>query len=857
MTRTFSKDAGKYLTFTAGTLNGLISGAAKVFLHCFARYNAALSSAANSNNRLLSISLDSVTGAGLLLNVRSTGVINAAARSSTADSLQTQTSVATLSQGVTYSVAAEYNFAGDSITPYLNGTASGGGAVTFAAESYTPGSPTAADAIGGDDAPPNTNNQWPGYIDRVSIWTGTASASASDLCTALETTPANEVSVTGWTLAEYFLLMEPSNRETGVVASTRAAATGILPYFPPLISYEPTDDVLFAEDSFTGSQATIDGRTPDASGSNWALASYSTGSGCEVDGSGALRGVFAGSNAAEIAYINEELPNFAVWCEAVVEMLTAEGIVTILARLRTAEETGIGISLSQSANQVRVVDHAAGTVTGLASGAYTWATNTQYTVRMMCGYKWVAGYVGGKLIVGHERDSTAHIGTRGRIGIRISGSTAGTSSGWRIHSFKVYRQTPKCRTLAIGTLGGGSGPQGYHNPRFEKTTTHLLCAAVSRIGSNDYDPHDTFCWRIPLSDIADGSWLTGSYSPVTILGDGTSASYINLLPLLIVDPDDRATVRSMTVYYPNTTAFNTPIAGHTGNTALVRLSTSTDGGATWGTAVDITSSVKNASAYRITIGPGRPVELSDGTILVAYSESIGGYAASDRQAGLLVSTDGGATWSPSTKHAHTERIEQAPVELWPSGSGTVMMNIRSHFGGVVHYRAYTDDNGASWHDDTLDEPGVYDATTDADGNFHPTSRGWRASDIMTLHNASDIREHLQWRYSATNAAIDEWNNPATTDRHVLSGWKLSDGWAGYSDLYPVNDDTLAVIWGGGEENTVVERYQQALYLMMVPRTWLGLNGPAPSSGTASKSRRATIRPAAGPACSAAVYPAVG
>ena len=171
MSRVFTKNTSNYMSLGVGGLGSLINGAAAVSVHVWARY-ATLSTAAN-NNAIVTVNINGAATTGLLLSAHNgtSAVLRAGARSLTADAFQAANGTTVLSSATYYSLGAVYNFTADTITPYVNGTAEGGASVTFGSNTFTLGTPSAAECIGATFAPPGSVvSQWDGELEALAIW---------------------------------------------------------------------------------------------------------------------------------------------------------------------------------------------------------------------------------------------------------------------------------------------------------------------------------------------------------------------------------------------------------------------------------------------------------------------------------------------------------------------------------------------------------------------------------------------------------------------------------------------------------------------------------------------------------------
>lgn len=227
MARTFTKNQSNYLSLGIGTLGGLLSGAEAVSVSAWIRY-ATLDTASNSN-RVIS-GYTTATSLGLRVMVNSDGTLHVGARAQPADAYVAMISTATIAALVWAHVGGVLNFAAGTITPYVGGAASGGGAVTFGATSYTPGLPTGPDSIGSTieaGGPTETRFQWDGQIGHVAIWRGALSAAEmAALASRINPLRVRTPALVGYWPLDYSGATEP-NLAGGTGLGT---ITGSLPY---------------------------------------------------------------------------------------------------------------------------------------------------------------------------------------------------------------------------------------------------------------------------------------------------------------------------------------------------------------------------------------------------------------------------------------------------------------------------------------------------------------------------------------------------------------------------------------------------------------------------------------------------
>lgn len=171
MARDFVKNTSNRMSLGVGAIGTLLNGASKIAVHALINPDAFDT---GTLDNFIFISFVGTVNAGVQMCVDgSTGTkrLVCRGRSQTADSGQLKTATSNLSTGQWWSVGGAWDIGGDTITPYVAGVAEGGGSVTFGATTYTYGSPTRDDAIGGPDLTSiTTASQFDGRIAELAVW---------------------------------------------------------------------------------------------------------------------------------------------------------------------------------------------------------------------------------------------------------------------------------------------------------------------------------------------------------------------------------------------------------------------------------------------------------------------------------------------------------------------------------------------------------------------------------------------------------------------------------------------------------------------------------------------------------------
>jgi hypothetical protein len=175
MARDFSKNTSNHLNLGAGLVGALLNGAAAISASAIVTADTFTATSAH-DNQVVRIIINGTSG-GLLLemsgNNTSAQPVQLSARSASGDGLQigTAPSASSVATGTEAVIGGVADIANDQIRVYLNGAQSGATAsVTFGNATYTHGTPSANDYLGGTNTA--TNEQFDGRVSEVAIWAG-------------------------------------------------------------------------------------------------------------------------------------------------------------------------------------------------------------------------------------------------------------------------------------------------------------------------------------------------------------------------------------------------------------------------------------------------------------------------------------------------------------------------------------------------------------------------------------------------------------------------------------------------------------------------------------------------------------
>jgi len=229
MARDFTKNTSNNTSLGNGIVNAILSGAAKIAVHLW-MYADTYNTGA-SDNRMLNGVVDG-SSSGLIIAVNGSGankVLFVSCKPSSAEAGSSRSGVSNLATGQWNAVGTLINIASDSITIYVNGTQDATGSNSFTATSYTPGTATSPDRIGGGTSL-GTANQFDGRLAEVAIWvfnSSTPGLTADEWKALYAGTPAMQVRPVN--LAAYWPLWGIHSPETELIAARTATITGSLP----------------------------------------------------------------------------------------------------------------------------------------------------------------------------------------------------------------------------------------------------------------------------------------------------------------------------------------------------------------------------------------------------------------------------------------------------------------------------------------------------------------------------------------------------------------------------------------------------------------------------------------------------
>lgn len=226
MSRVFTKNLANYMSLGTSGIGSLLAGASAVSVH--AKVKVTSVTTGTGDNVILSILINgTTTGVGFGIDgTAGNPKVRVSARSVSTDTKQSKSGATTIPLSTTTYVGGVVNIAGDSLQVFLNGVSDGSAAVTFANTSFTLGTPTDSDTVGGYRAPPVvTTDQFDGEIGEIAVWT--SALTATDYATLA--TGATADTVQAGSLVYYLKIGGTTSPEPPTVGTAQGTITGSLP----------------------------------------------------------------------------------------------------------------------------------------------------------------------------------------------------------------------------------------------------------------------------------------------------------------------------------------------------------------------------------------------------------------------------------------------------------------------------------------------------------------------------------------------------------------------------------------------------------------------------------------------------
>ena len=218
----------------------------------------------------------------------------------------------------------------------------------------------------------------------------------------------------------------------------------------------------------------------------------------------------------------------------------------------------------------------------------------------------------------------------------------------------------------------------------------------------------------------------------------------------------------------------------------VWITHSTDDGAHWAAAKEITSSTKKSNWTWYATGPGNGIQLESGRLVIPCDHKVAGTHAFYSH--VIYSDDHGETWKLGGT-AGPETNESAVVQL---ADGSLLLNMRSYAGQHQRAVAVSHDGGLTWSkvrlDPTLNEPVC------------------QASMVRDTAARGDRKDRLLFSNPADTAHRDRMTVRLSYDEG--KSWPVARliyaGPSAYSSLAVLRDGTIGLLYERGETSAYEE-----------------------------------------------------
>ncbi len=372
-----------------------------------------------------------------------------------------------------------------------------------------------------------------------------------------------------------------------------------------------------------------------------------------------------------------------------------------------------------------------------------------------------------------------------------------------ISSLSISAQTP----FSVVYTSGQEGHKTYRIPAIIKNKQgHLLAFAEGRVhGSGDFGDINIV---LKMSRDQGRTWS----APQTLV-DYDSLQAGNPTPVLDTS-DPRFPQGRIFLFYNTGNNHENEIREGKG-LREVWYKTSTDGGLTWSTAVNITSQVHrpNQPARNPTYifkedwrhyanGPGHGMQFTQGPhagrILIAANHSEGprGERGSDYRAHSFYTDDHGATFHLGASISIPGSNESSATEI---SGGRLMMNIRNQRGDIrQRIIGLSEDGGTTWKETYFDAQ-LPDPICEGSILTFAQAKG---KNILAFSNAADVkrRDQLTLRISYDDGKT--WPNAKLIAQSSTEEEAKHD-FAAYSDLVLVNKKTVGILYERKDYSQIV------------------------------------------------------
>ncbi len=335
--------------------------------------------------------------------------------------------------------------------------------------------------------------------------------------------------------------------------------------------------------------------------------------------------------------------------------------------------------------------------------------------------------------------------------------------------------------LLTNTLLFSPGDYGSSNYRIPAIITAADGSLVTVTDKRWNGPGDLSAKIDPVVRRSTDGGITWS-APVTIANFGNSSGAGDASLVLDKNTGDLICLLSADIgFFASTHA----------NPSKVLLVRSSDNGITWQNPVDITSQIyANHPGWKgLFVASGRTHQLRDGTLIgaIAVRENVAGNEHIDDY--MILSSDGGITWTTAPGRAELDGDEAKVVEL---NNGNIMMSIRNT--GTRRFNVTTD-RGATWGT-AYNQPAILDPNCNGDFiRYTSTLDGYDKNRLLhSIPYNSSQRQNVSVLMSTDEGVT--WPIQKT----------IFPGASAYSSLTILPDGTIGLYYENGEYGDIYDMY---------------------------------------------------
>jgi sialidase-1 len=320
-----------------------------------------------------------------------------------------------------------------------------------------------------------------------------------------------------------------------------------------------------------------------------------------------------------------------------------------------------------------------------------------------------------------------------------------------------------------------AGQEGYHSFRIPALIVSAKGTVLAFCEGRRHSRSDTGDIDLVLKRSLDGG---KTWQPMQVVADDGPNTMGNPCPVV-----DR---RTGTIWLPMTRNAGRDTqkqieSGTSSESRTVWISHSSDEGATWSRAIEITASTKAPDWSWYATGPGCGIQLTSGRLLIPCDHRVLG--SPRLRSHVIYSDDQGASW----KIGGVLGDKTNECQVIQRADGTLLINMRSYHGENCRAIATSADEGLTWSDVTLDRA-LVDPVCQASLLRYTLAAQDGKDRVLFSNPASTKRERMTVRLS-----YDEGRSwPVARVLHA--------GPAAYSSLTVLPDRQIGCLYERGEQS---------------------------------------------------------